>query len=50
MLYYDRIDVSGGSDVNETTESKDYNISRYWYFLNKGFSFQSNVSHYAIIY
>ena len=43
MLYYDRIEVSEGINVNKTSESKEYDICHYWYFLNKGFKFQSNV-------
>ena len=43
MLYYDRIDVSEGIDVNKTSASKECLICHYWYFLNKGFSFQQNV-------
>ena len=35
-LYYDRIDVFEGINVNK--------ISYYWYFLNKGFEFKLNVS------
>ena len=31
-------------DVNKTSESKEYEICHYWYFLNKGFKFQPNVS------
>ena len=38
MLYFDRIDISGGIDVDKTSASKD--ICHYWYFLNKGFKFQ----------
>ena len=38
MLYFDRIDVSGGTDVNKASASKD--ICQYWYFLNNGFKFQ----------
>ena len=30
MLYFDRIDVSKGIDVNKTSESKEYDICRYW--------------------
>ena len=41
MLYYDRIDVSEGIDVNKTSESKDSIICHYWYFLDQGFKFQS---------
>ena len=34
MLYFDRIDVSEGIDVNKTSASKEYDICHYWYFLN----------------
>ena len=44
MLYYDRIDISEGIDVNKTIESKECDICHYWYFLNKGFKFQPNIS------
>ena len=43
MLYFSRIDVSEGTDVNKTSASKECNICHYWYFLNKGFKFQPNV-------
>ena len=39
MLYYDRINVSKGIDVNKTSESNKCNICHYWYFLNKAFMF-----------
>ena len=42
-LYFDRIDVSEGTDVNNTSASKVCDICCYWYFLNKGFKFQPNV-------
>ena len=29
MLYFDRIDFSEGTDVNETSESKEFKIFRY---------------------
>ena len=32
IIYYDRIDVSGGIDVNKTSESKECVISPEWYF------------------
>ena len=41
MLYYDRIDVSDGTDVNKTSESKEYDIYHYWHFLNQRFKFQT---------
>ena len=43
MLYYDRIDISEGIDVNKTSKSKGCDICHYWYFLNKGFKFQSYI-------
>ena len=43
MLYYDRIDVSEGIDVNKTSASKQCDICHRWYFLNYTFKFQPNV-------
>ena len=43
MLYYDRIDVSEGIDVNKTIASKECDVCHYWYFLNYSFNFQPNV-------
>ena len=43
MIYYDRIDVSEGIDVNKTSASKECDICHYWYFLNYSFKFQPNV-------
>ena len=43
MLYYDKIDVSEGIDVDKTSELKECDICHYWYYLNKGFKFQPNV-------
>ena len=43
MLYYDRIDAFEGIGVNKTSASKECDICHYWYFLNKGFTFQPNV-------
>ena len=34
MIYYDRIDVSKGIDVNNTNASKECDVCHYWYFLN----------------
>ena len=42
-LYSDRIDVSEGIEVNKVTESKDFDICHYWYFLSYSFKFQPNV-------
>ena len=43
MLYFDRIDVSEGIDINKTSASKECDVCRYWYFLNFSFKFQPNV-------
>ena len=32
MLYYGRIDVSEGIDVNKVSRSKDYDICHHWFF------------------
>ena len=40
MLYYHRIDVSEGIDINKTSASKESDICHYWYFLDKDFKFQ----------
>ena len=43
MLYYDRIDDFEEIDVNKTSASREWDICRYWYFLNYSFKFQPNV-------
>ena len=43
MLYFDRIDVSEGTDFNKTSLSKECDICHYWYFLSYSFRFQPNV-------
>ena len=44
MLHDDRIDVSEEIiDINKTSTSKECDICRYWYFINKGFKFQTYV-------
>ena len=40
ILEYDRIDISEGIDINKTNASKECNICRYWYFLDKNFSYE----------
>ena len=39
MLYFDRIEVSEGTDANKTSASKECDICHYWYFLNYSLSF-----------
>ena len=43
MLYFDRTNISEGTDVNKTSKSKEWDICHYWYFLDEGFKFQPNV-------
>ena len=42
MLYYDRTNVSEGTDVNKTIASNECDVCHYWYFLNYSFKFQAN--------
>ena len=43
MLYFDRIDISEGIDVNKTSAPKECDNCCYWYFLNYSFKFQTDV-------
>ena len=43
MVYYDRIDVSEGIDVNKTSASKKGITCHSWYFLDEGLEFQLDV-------
>ena len=43
MLCYNRINIPKGIDINKTSASKECDVCHYWYFLNKGFKFRSNV-------
>ena len=43
MLYFDRIYVSEGIDVDKTGASKECYICHYSYFLSFSFKFQHNV-------
>ena len=43
ILYYDRIEISEEIDINKTSAMKECDICHYWYFLDKGFTFQPNV-------
>ena len=50
MLYFDRIDVSEGIDVNKTSASKDCDICHYWYFLIIVLSFNQMFAIDVMIY
>ena len=39
MLYFNRIDVSEGIDVNKAKEPKEWHVCHCWYFLKKCFKF-----------
>ena len=39
MLYYDKINVSEGIDVNKTSASKECIVCHYWCFLIKVLGF-----------
>ena len=41
--WYDRTDASEGIDINKTSASKEFDICHYWYFLNRGFKFQTYI-------
>ena len=43
MLYYDKIDASGGVDISKTSAWKECDICHYWHFVDKGFRLQPNV-------
>ena len=43
MLYFNRVHVSEGTDVNKSKKSKVCDICHYLYFLRKGFKFQPYV-------
>ena len=52
MLYYDRIGISIGIDLNKSNKGKECMICYYW-FLNHGFKSQDSVCngyHYCIIH
>ena len=39
MLYFDRIDVSEGTDVKKTSVAEECDLCLYWYLLNYSFKF-----------
>ena len=43
MQQYDRIDASGGIDINKTSASKEYMLCHYWHFKDIGYKFQPYV-------
>ena len=43
MLYFKRTDNSAGIDINKTSTPNQCDICQNWYFIDKGFKFQSQV-------
>ena len=43
MLYYERIEVSDGTDIKKTSALNECDVFHYSYFLNHSFMFQPNV-------
>ena len=43
MLFYDRVDISEGININQTSALRKCNICRYCYFLSYSLMFQPNV-------
>ena len=44
MLWYQKIDVSEGIDVNKTSKSKECELCHYWFFKDVGFKFEEHVN------
>ena len=49
MLEFERIDISGGIDVNKTTLSKECDMCHYWYFKDIGFKYEPYLWCYDLI-
>ena len=43
MLRYQKIDGSGGIDVNKTSKSKECELCHYWFFKDVGLKFEEHV-------
>ena len=43
MLWYQKIDVSEGIDINKTSASKECELCHYWFFKDVGFKFEEHV-------
>ena len=43
MLWYQKIDISEGIDINKTNASKECELCHYWCFKDIGFKFQEHV-------
>ena len=43
MMQYNKVNVSEGIDVNETSASKECELCNYWFFKDVGFKFEEHV-------
>ena len=43
MLWYQKINVSEGIDVNKTSASEECELCHYWFFKDVGFKFEKHV-------
>ena len=43
MLWYQKIDISEGIDINKTNTSKECELCHYWFFKDIGFKFEEHV-------
>ena len=50
FLYFDRIGVSEGININKTSASKEYDTCHYWYFLEKSLSIKRMSAMGVMIY
>ena len=50
MLYYHRIEVPEGIDVNKTSETKECKLCYYWHFLDKVLKFNQRSTMDVMIY
>ena len=47
MLQYKKNDISKGIDLNKTSESKECELCRYWFFKDVGFKFEEHVCNWC---
>ena len=50
MIYYDRVDIFEGIDVNKTSSPKECDVCYYWYFLTYSFKFNQMSAIDVIVY
>ena len=43
MLWYEKIDVAEGIDVNKTSASKECELCHYWFFKDIRFKFEEHI-------